>query len=155
MKKTTKGILASALLGASLVLGACELRTGSIGAPSVPMCGNVTATNVIEAGKLVEMVDTYLDLTTSSGLTKELLLEGNEILMEAIDFPQLEVITEGDQEFKNEYLTYRGHIMDIVYKGERYLDYKYPEDLQEMQDAIVALAGFTTTYNQTKDMCSK
>lgn len=133
----------------ALILYGCNSKTDT------STCLGVTATNLIEVQQMVDTVETLLDIITSEGLTKNILKRGNELVFEEMDNVDVVVNTDEDQEFKNSYLKWRGHVMDIVYGSENYLEYADPDDMEKVHSAIVSLSEFRAKFEILKQSCDK
>ncbi len=133
----------------ALILYGCNSKTDT------STCLGVTTTNLIEVQQMVDSVETHLDIITSGGLTKNILKRSSELVFEEMDNVDVVVNNEEDQKFKNSYLTWRGHVMDIVYGSQNYLEYADPDDMEKVQTAIVSLSEFKAEFEILKQSCNQ
>lgn len=156
MKKSTKGILATTILGASLLLGACDMNFGKESGKGKPgTCEGVTATNIIEAGGFVDVVDAYMNVTTQPGLNETILTKANDLLMGVIDKGEIEVITQEDAEYKVSFKEYKKHAENMVTYANDFIKDPGQDAITKMQGEIEAMSDFLVLHNVAKGSCGK
>lgn len=132
----------------ALILYGCNSKT------ETSNCLGVTTTNVIEVQDMMDSVDSYLETLSAGALTENIFNRENELVFEAMDNVNLVVNTDEDQDFKNGYLKWRGHVIDIVYGYQHYVEYQDQDDMEKAQNAIMSLGEFNSKFETVKQYCN-
>lgn len=122
---------------------------------AVETCSGVTASNVVSVGGMMDVVNQYFKTTSSVYLNETMLDEANGLLLEAMDYINIEVNSDEDQEFKNDYLTYKSYLVDITHYTDQYATHGFEEDLDALGYAGSSLVEFTKEYQRVKESCGR